>query len=68
MHSPGADALLFEHRGDVVWITFNRPATRNAMTLAMYDRLFDLCGQIEADGKVRALVLRGAGGEAFVAG
>jgi len=38
------------------------------MTLAMYDRLFDLCGQIEADGKVRALVLRGAGGEAFVAG
>ena len=28
--------VLVERRGDVVWLTFNRPEARNAMTFAMY--------------------------------
>ena len=40
-HAPSAyDAdLLYERRGPVGWITFNRPTARNAMTFAMYDEL-----------------------------
>jgi enoyl-CoA hydratase len=63
-----ADELLVEQRGRVRWITFNRPHARNAMTWNMYERLVIACEEINADLSVRAVVLAGAGGEAFVAG
>jgi enoyl-CoA hydratase len=59
--------VLVERRGDVVWLTFNRPDARNAMTFAMYERMAEVAGEVDADRGVRALVLTGAGG-AFVAG
>lgn len=59
--------VLVERRGDVVWLTFNRPDARNAMTFAMYQRMAEIAGEVDADRSVRALVLTGAGG-AFVAG
>ena len=59
--------VLVERRGDVVWLTFNRPDARNAMTFAMYGRLAEVAREVDADRTVRALVLTGAGG-AFVAG
>jgi enoyl-CoA hydratase/carnithine racemase len=58
----------FEVRGDAAWVTFNRPEAHNAMTFAMYDALVAHCEAVDADDAVRALVLRGAGGQAFVAG
>ena len=60
--------ILTERRGRVLWITFNRPQSRNAMKLAMYERLLELCGEIDADRELRAVVLTGAGDKAFVAG
>ena len=63
-----SDDLLFEKRDPIAFITFNRPQARNAMTFAMYDRLAELCRQVDADHSVKALVLRGAGGKAFVSG
>jgi enoyl-CoA hydratase len=63
-----ADELLIDQKGAVKWLTFNRPQARNALTWNMYDRLLDACEQIKADRTVRALVLTGAGGQAFVAG
>ena len=59
--------VLVERRGDVVWLTFNRPDARNAMTFAMYQRMAEVADEVNADRGVRALVLTGAGG-AFVAG
>ena len=59
--------VLVERRGDVVWLTFNRPEARNAMTFAMYERMAEVAREVDADRDVRALVLTGAGG-AFVAG
>ncbi len=38
------------------------------MTFAMYDRLVEHCETVDADDDVRVMVLRGAGGRAFVAG
>ena len=60
--------ILTERRGHVLWITFNRPQARNAMKLTMYERLVELCAEINADDELRAVVLTGAGDKAFVAG
>src|SRR5256712_11882402 len=38
------------------------------MTWAMYDGLMDACEKVDADADLRVLILRGAGGKAFVAG
>ena len=57
-----------ERRGPAAWVTFNRPEAHNAMTFAMYDALVAHCETVDADDDVRVMVLRGAGGRAFVAG
>jgi enoyl-CoA hydratase/carnithine racemase len=67
MNEP-ADELIAERKGAIVWITFNRPQARNALTWNMYNRLETACKEINADRGVRAVVLTGAGGQAFVAG
>jgi len=54
--------------GDVVTVTFDRPAARNAMTWQMYERLGEVCAELQKDKSVRAVVFRGAGGKAFIAG
>jgi enoyl-CoA hydratase/carnithine racemase len=56
-----------ERRGGALWIAVDRPAARNAMTFAMYDRIAAICREANADRSVRAVVLTGAG-DAFVAG
>ena len=66
--SEPADELIVERKGAIVWITFNRPQARNALTWNMYNRLETACKEINADRTVRAVVLTGAGGQAFVAG
>ena len=53
--------------GPVATIVFDRPAMRNALSLAMYDELSAACGQIASTPGLRAAVFRGANG-AFVAG
>jgi enoyl-CoA hydratase/carnithine racemase len=64
-----ADAeLLYETEGPLAFVTFNRPQARNAMTWAMYDGLVAACARVDADPAIRVLILRGAGGKAFVAG
>ena len=62
------EELLYEVRGPVGLITFNRPQARNALTFNMYDKLAEICGGIERGGPIRALVVTGAGGKAFAAG
>jgi len=60
--------LIVEQREDVLSVTFNRPAQRNAMTWEMYRGLEEACRRADADESIRVMVLRGAGGDAFVAG
>jgi enoyl-CoA hydratase/carnithine racemase len=57
-----------ERKGDVVHVTFDRPAARNAMTWQMYEQLGEICAKLRADASVRAVVFRGAGGKSFIAG
>lgn len=59
--------LIEERKGPILWVTFNRPQARNAMTFSMYDRLGELAREANQDDELRCIVLTGAGG-AFVAG
>ncbi len=52
----------------IATVIFDRPEARNALTWRMYDELARIGEAIAADRSVRAVVFRGAGDEAFVAG
>jgi len=60
--------LIHERRGDVAWITFNRPEARNALTFAMYEELAKICEAANNDPTLRVIVIRGAGEKAFASG
>lgn len=68
MRSVITDEILTERRGHVLWVTFNRPEARNAMKIAMYERLYELTQEINGDDDIRVVVMTGAGEKAFVAG
>lgn len=63
-----APELLQEERDGTLWIIFNRPAARNALTFGMYEQLADICRNVPLDGSIKAIVISGAGGKAFAAG
>src|SRR5918912_3035354 len=65
---PATDELLYERRGPIAILTFNRPQARNALTWAMYEGLYACCEHVDQDDRVRVLVLKGAGEKAFVSG
>jgi enoyl-CoA hydratase len=52
----------------VAAILIDRPDARNAMTWSMYEDLAAICSTIANDETIRVATIRGAGGEAFVAG
>ena len=59
---PGqTDPLLVEDRGDVRWITLNRPSARNAQNEELLTRLSEVLAD-PATASARVLVLAGAGG------
>jgi enoyl-CoA hydratase/carnithine racemase len=62
------EEVIVTRDGAIVTLTFNRPEARNAMTWGMYQRLYEVCEEVDADDSIRVLVLKGAGGKAFVAG
>jgi enoyl-CoA hydratase len=66
--SPKTPDLTEELRDGILWVTFNRPEARNALTFAMYERLAEICAGMPTDGSVRAMVTCGAGGRAYAAG
>lgn len=60
--------VLSEQRGRIALLTLNRPAKLNAINFEMIDRLMQLLGEIENDPGIGAVILTGAGDEAFSAG
>jgi enoyl-CoA hydratase/carnithine racemase len=64
----GSDALVLESReGDVVTLTLNDPAHRNAMSEAMGEAFAREAARVANDASVRAVIVSGAG-KAFCAG
>ncbi|MGH9763926.1 MAG: enoyl-CoA hydratase-related protein [Blastocatellia bacterium] len=60
--------IFLERRGPVATIVVNRPLVRNAINYAMWRVIRRFAADVESDQSIRALILRGAGGEAFSAG
>ncbi len=60
--------ILVERRGGVATVVFNRPRTRNAISLAMWSEIARITDALARDDGVRAIVYRGAGQEAFASG
>ncbi len=55
-------------REGIGWMVYNNPTRRNAVSLAMWQAIGDIMERFEQDPAVRVVVMRGAGGKAFVAG
>jgi enoyl-CoA hydratase len=68
MISLSTDKLLAHVADGVGWVTFNQPERHNAMSLEMWQALGDVMEAFDRDDSVRAVVLTGAGGKAFVSG
>jgi enoyl-CoA hydratase len=62
------DSIQYETGDAIATITVNRPDKLNALNAATIDELHAAFGEAHRDDGVRALVLTGAGGKAFVAG
>src|SRR6201988_2857471 len=60
--------ILYELSDGIGRVTFNRPQARNAFTFAMYERLAEICEEIDKDRSIKVLVLQGAGDKAFASG
>jgi len=62
------DELRLEIKGSVGWLAVDRPARRNAMSLAMWRGLPGFLRQAQDDQRVRGIVLHGAQPGVFSAG
>jgi enoyl-CoA hydratase len=62
------DKMIAEKDGAIGWITFNNPARRNAVSMAMWAALYDIVADYAADDAIRVIVVKGAGDKAFVSG
>lgn len=62
------ERMIATKEGPVGWIVFNNPARRNAVSLEMWEALSEIVADYERDPAIRVIVVRGAGGKAFVSG
>ena len=61
------DDILTERSGNILRIQLNRPARKNAMTVAMYNTMADLLNDAAKDDQIRVVLWHGAG-DSFSAG
>ena len=61
------DIVVAVETNGVATVTLNRPAKRNAVSLAMWRRLSEVFTELDGRDDVRVIILTGAGGH-FCAG
>ena len=64
----GTDKMRAWARDGIGWMVYNNPARRNAVSLEMWQAIGDIIERFEHDADIRVVVMRGAGGQAFVSG
>lgn len=65
---PGFETVIYQKRGDVAWVTLNRPQVLNVYNLKMRDELWQVLYAIKEDDEVKVVIFHGAGDRAFCAG
>lgn len=68
MGEPLEQPLYVSKADDVANLVINRPRKKNSVTEAMWERIPELVGAIDADPEVKVLVIRGSTPDAFCAG
>jgi enoyl-CoA hydratase len=59
--------IVYEEKGDVAWITLNRPKSVNALSIALSDELVEAIERVRRSMSLKYLVITGAG-DNFCAG
>ncbi len=62
------DKMIADKTDGIGWMTFNNPARRNAIGVAMREAILEILADFESDPDVRVIVMLGAGDKAFVSG
>ncbi|MBL4719963.1 MAG: enoyl-CoA hydratase/isomerase family protein [Alphaproteobacteria bacterium] len=62
------EKMIAEKADGIGTMIFNNPARRNAMSLEMWEAINTILEDFENDDDVRVVVMKGAGGKAFVSG
>jgi enoyl-CoA hydratase/carnithine racemase len=62
------DLVLLERDGEIAQVTLNQPAKLNAINNRMWARLGDIFAELDADERLRCVILKGAGERAFSVG
>ena len=60
--------VLYVEDGGVGIVTVNRPEVHNALNMETIRELRELCLQLEAEDRLRAMILTGAGDKTFLSG
>jgi len=60
--------ILLERDGDIATVTLSNPGKLNALGLGSWKRLGRSLRELDADKRLRCVVMRGAGDKAFAAG
>lgn len=63
-----SEDILLSNHGRVAVVTLNRPSRMNAWTTPMRDAIIEALERFDADDKVAAIIMTGAGDKAFSAG
>lgn len=61
------DGIEFDRSGEVATLTLSRPGKKNAVSYSMWSAIPKIIADVEADARVKVLLLTGAGGD-FSAG
>jgi len=62
------DKILSEVKDGIGWIVYNNPDRKNAISLAMAEKVTEVITDHSENSDVRVVVIRGEGGQSFVAG
>ncbi len=68
LDQPMTSKMIAEKDGPIGRLIFNNPARHNAVSLDMWQAVTQIMDDFEADDAIRAIVVSGAGGRAFVSG
>lgn len=69
MNNLGLDSdLLYEKKGKIAYLTFNRPKDMNAITPKMFTDIEVVTEDFKADNSLLVMIVTGAGDKAFCAG
>src|SRR2546426_9793715 len=66
--APTLQNVLYEKKGEIEYVTINRPKVLNALNKATIAELNEVFKDARDDAAVRGVILTGAGDKAFAAG